>query len=100
MAESIDKAEENQALGGLPGLLNEVLQIIATQSTKLMKLKFSNMFLRNDHFINSLCEVFKSNKNMIFLDVSWGNLQSPHLSQIAKALVTCKSIRNINMSYN
>ena len=38
-------------------ILNEIIDSIASTSTKLMKLKASNMYLRNDKLISNLCRV-------------------------------------------
>ena len=36
-------------------IINEILAEIGKASVKMMKLKISNMYLRNDAFVKSLC---------------------------------------------
>ena len=51
-------------------IISDILETIATTSTKLMKLKLSNMYLRNNKLIDSLGDVIENSPNLIFLDVS------------------------------
>jgi len=82
-------------------VLEEILHTTAYVSTKLMKLKVSNMNLRGDRIVRNVCETLNYNKNMILLDVSWGKMLPKHLADLAEALaMKSKSLRNLNLSYN
>ena len=65
-----------------------------------MKLKMSNMNLRNSNFINNLCSIFDKNK-LIYLDISWASLKSKELNTIVWNLKNYgNNMRNLNLSYN
>ena len=81
-------------------ILTQLTNIIS-DSDKLIKLKMSNMFLRDEQLIKNLCYVIQSNKNLIALDISWAQLRSKQLNQIVFTLSRFgKSMRNLNLSYN
>ena len=81
-------------------LLNKVILAINKNCKKLMKLKISNMNLRNENFISNLCTVFCRN-NLIYLDVSWAKLKSKELNSIVYNLKKYgNDMRNLNLSYN
>ena len=50
-----------------------------------MKLKLSNMNLRNDALVDSICQILETNKLILF-DLSWGKLRSKELNMIAETL--------------
>ena len=54
----------------------EILQSIGTKSSKLMKLKLTNMSLNqsNSQLLNRVTHVINISKLMIFLDLSWAKL--------------------------
>ena len=81
--------------------MEDILHRAAYGSTKLMKLKVSNMNLRDDRIVKNICETLNYNKNIILLDVSWGKMLPKHLADLAEALaMKAKSLRNLNLSYN
>ena len=67
----------------------------------MMKLKLSNIDMRNENIIEPLNDSVSRNSNMIFLDVSKSNL-SPNILEKLSLCLSEKSanMRNINLSYN
>ena len=51
-------------------IMNIIVDIISKSTKKLMKLKMSNIYLRNDKLIRNLGSVVENNKNLISLDLS------------------------------
>ena len=77
--------DHTASLRSLHDLLNDIIDHIASNSNKLMKLKLSNMNLRNDTLVDSICRVIETNKLILF-DVSWAKLRSKELNTIAETL--------------
>ena len=66
-----------------------------------MKLKVSNMNLRNDYLIKNLGALINFNRNLVVLDISKCNMLPKHLSSIALDVADWGfNMRNLNMSYN
>ena len=68
-----------------------------------MKLKITNINLniQNHVLVENLFDTMQASKNMIFLDLSWANLNPKDMAELALNLSDHgKSMRNLNLSYN
>ena len=82
-------------------VIEEILRTTADEGTKLMKLKITKMNLGFESIVYQLTKTMQWNKNMISLDVSYGQMHPKHLRQLSQGLVEfCPNFRNLNLSYN
>ena len=67
-------------------VLSEILYTLANDCSKMMKLKISEINLNNDEIINHICDSLAYNRNLIFVDLSYGNLTPRQLQLVSHAL--------------
>lgn len=68
-----------------------------------MKLKISNinLYSSTSKLVESINNVIRNEKNLIFLDLSWAKLLPKDLADISCMLqYNFEALRNINFSYN
>lgn len=66
-----------------------------------MKLKLSNISLKNSKIIKLICATINFNKNLLHLDLSFCQLKAPQLNRIASQLAEdSKRLKNLNLGYN
>jgi uncharacterized protein YjbI with pentapeptide repeats len=66
-----------------------------------MKLKLTNINLVGQKVIGEIVSLISMNKNLVYLNLSWGALRPKELSILSKELAAKgKQLRNLDLSYN